>query len=133
MIVFNLTDRAPPYRPLSPLDLQIFGKVLKPGEHGEFPDDSPLGKISGWVYSGRIGVDKLPAWYKAATKAESQAVRIVPDSKPNLVKPVGDSVTVDVGVMEVTIDTGPDKKLGTEDDTIEVRPKSRGKKKGKKR
>jgi len=85
MIVFNLTDSAPPRKPLNPLNLRVFGKVLRPGEHLEFPDDSPLAKISGWVYSGRVSVDLIPSWYKAIKKANSRAVLVVPDAKPKLV------------------------------------------------
>lgn len=132
MIVFNLTDRAPPRGMLNPLDLRVFGKMLKPGEHREFPDSSPLARISGWIYNSRVSVDVLPTWYKAAKKRDSTAVRIVPDAEPQLIKPKGDSVTVDVGAMEVVVSTGPDEKLGTEDDVIEVKPKKRGKK-GKKK
>ena len=133
MIVHNLTDVPSPGRPKrGPQTLRIFGKFIAPGENGEFPDDSPLGKISGWVYSGKVSVDMLPSWYRAARKAKSVGLKVVHDESPKLVEPKGSSTTVDVGVMEVTVGTGPDEKLGTEDDEVEVKPK-KGKKKGKKK
>lgn len=36
-------------------------------------------------------------------------------------------VTVDVGVMEVTVEAGPDKTLGTPDDKVTMQPKRKGK------
>lgn len=139
MIVFNLTDVPPPGKPKNgPQDLRVLGRLIKPGSHEEFPDDVSLAKISGWIWSGKVSVDTVPAWYKAVAKTEVAAVKVAPDPELRLVapKPKEPSVKVDVGVMEATVTAGPDGELGTKDDRVEVRLKKKkggAKKKGKKR
>lgn len=138
MIVFNLTDVPPPGKPKNgPQDLRVLGKVIKPGASEEFSDDASLSKVSGWIWGGKISVDTVPSWYKAAKKSAVKAPKVVPDAKPELVgdKAEEKAVRVEVGIMEATVTPGPDGEFGTEDDKVEVKPKKKGgaKKKGKKK
>jgi hypothetical protein len=130
MIVYNLTDKTPLGRPpIGPQALRIFGKLIPPGGHAEFPDDSPWNKVSGWVYTGKISLDSVPAWYKQAHREASTAKKVAPTEKPKLVEP---KVVVDVGVMQATITPGPDGELGTSDDETHIESKHKNKRRGKK-
>lgn len=133
MIVHNLTDQSPPYRPKRRArDLKIAGVLIQPGKSGNIPDHRlNVSDISGWVTSMEVSVDGLPEWYQAGRRKKQDAavpkpkLEVVPDA------PKEPEVKVEVGAMEATVKAEPDGELGTEDDQVSIKPKkkSKGKKK----
>lgn len=74
MKVFNLTDKARHGKDPSPQVIRIEGVEIRPGGKAELPKVN-LARVSGMIYSGKIAIDELPAWY---IKARRQGRRPVP-------------------------------------------------------
>jgi len=65
MIVYNLTDRTPPWEKTSRTaqPVKLFGRLIPAGEFMEF-STFPLRAVTGLIYSHVISVDNLPEWYQ---------------------------------------------------------------------
>jgi hypothetical protein len=65
MIVYNLTDRTPPWEktPRTAQPVKLFGKLIPAGEFMEF-SIFPLRAVTGLISSHTISVDNLPEWYQ---------------------------------------------------------------------
>lgn len=65
MIVYNLTDRTPPWErvPRTPQPVKLFGKMIPAGGFMEF-SNFPLRAVTGLINSHTISVDTIPDWYQ---------------------------------------------------------------------
>lgn len=123
MRLFNLTDQPlPRQKEALKLTLRKAGIVLKPGDFVDLPKNFSLGQVAGWIHSGWASVNDLPKWYQMEPVPEPKA-KAVPEEK---------SVEVDVGVMTATVEAGEDGELGTDDDEVTIKPRTKKAKRGKK-
>ena len=87
MIVYNLTDRTPPWEkiPRTAQPVKLFGKLIPSGEFMEF-STFPLRAVTGLISSHTISVDNLPEWYQKIGSdkrmMEARATKVVSDEKP---------------------------------------------------
>lgn len=68
MIVYNLTDRTPPWErsPRTPNKVKLWGKTILPGDQQEFPNH-PLSQVIGLINAHMVSVDGIPGWYQEAS------------------------------------------------------------------
>lgn len=125
MRLFNLTDQPlPRQKEALNLTLRKAGIVLKPGDFVDLPKNFSLGQVAGWIHSGWASVNDLPKWYQMEPVPEPKS-KASPETEEK-------SVEVDVGVMTATVEAGEDGELGTDDDEVTIRPKTKKAKRGKK-
>lgn len=121
MRLFNLTDQPlPRQKEALKLTLKKAGIVLKPGDFVDLPKNFSLGQVAGWVHSGWAAVDELPKWYQMEPVPEPKAKKEPePEEEPEK------AIEVDVGAMTATVKAGEDGELGTEDDEVTIKPKTK--------
>ena len=73
MIIYNLTDKKPPWErsERTPNKVKIRGVTILPG-HSKELSDFPLRQVTGLINAHTISVDSVPRWYQEA-KAKSRA------------------------------------------------------------
>jgi hypothetical protein len=76
MIIYNLTDRTPPWEKAARTaqSVKLFGKLIPAGGREEFPN-FPLRTVTGLISSHTVSVDSLPDWYQKAGDALRQKER----------------------------------------------------------
>lgn len=74
MIVYNLTDRTPPWetKPRDPHPVKLLGQSIPSGGHADL-GDFPLRKVSGLINAHIISVDGIPGWYREIGEELRQA------------------------------------------------------------
>lgn len=77
MIIYNLTDRTPPWEKVrrTAQGLKLFGVVIPPGSFMEFKD-FPLRAVTGLINSHTISVDNIPDWYQRVGDEQRHAENV---------------------------------------------------------
>jgi len=134
MIIYNLTDRTPPWekKPRTPNKIKIRGVQILPGDQHEF-SDFPLAQVSGHINAHRVSVDGIPDWYQKAEASEKEERFKVHFAQVAEKAAAEKSVKASVGAMDVEVTAGDDGELGTDDDEVKITPKRKKSKKGKKK